>query len=232
MKTKKEKPKKEQFHPFTFFTVDVNWEDYGGVWVRPIGRRAFHFIEWIPNGESDKHPGYVQLAEVDLQAIPATELSGPLRFYGWAFDDDGLVDSHSGDVVVGWDKPAEMDLHIAGACFAYGNKAVLFDEETRAKVGKIKEAVRESNMLVRDAAKHAAALSKPSNKIGSTALELMRGDIGSALKRAETPEAALMLGIYEKPGMMTLGAGPASSVLNPPERKLSVYEKRWLAAHP
>jgi len=222
----------DKFHPFTWCTGDLNWEDYGGVWYRLIGNRAFHFIEWSPDEESDKGVGYVQLVEVDLMALPQKNIRDALRCCGYVIAEDGVVNDYDGAVVASWDDTSAMDLLIADCCRTYGCRAPLSDAHGKAKVRMIRAAIRESKQATASADAHDAAMARPVNRLGSTAAEFMRGDIGSAINRgkeAGDKAAKFLHRVYTTPGMGTLGGTPAIDVIypHPTHENLTPWETKW-----
>lgn len=225
---------KSQFHPFEWFTGDIDWVGYGGVWVHLIGNRTFHFIEWMPSEGYDDckaGEGWVDLCEVELLSLSQRTIQSALNSCGWAFAEDGLVGEHSGDIIAAWDDP-KLDAIVADCCRSYGAKAPLYDAHGRARVGMIRTAIRESKKVTSSATAHAAAMARPVNRLGSTAAEAMCGDIASAISRgveAGDASAELMHHIYSKPGMSTLGGMPGIEVVYPSNAHevLTPWEAKW-----
>lgn len=167
------------------FAGDVSWSDYGGKWFRRTTGRRFQVIE-LTNmndavGERDNE-GYdtyvVGLSLVDLDAISADQQASAIRSCG---PDDA----------------AELtDAWRAVVCYEFGCKAPL-DSWSGNGYSKLLRAARSAaHALKRDALALTERLSRPVNKIGSTAAEYMIGDIRSAVLRGVSegnPAAELML---------------------------------------
>lgn len=172
------------------YTGDLSPEDYGGKWLRRVTGRQFQVIE-LTNmdeaiGERDNAgcPTYVvELSLVDLDAIDS---------------DTQMRSLHS----VGQDPSEATDLTDAWRaiiCYEYGCKAPLESWEGYAWGKLLKLARKLAYMLKRDAREMERRMALPINKIGSTAAEYMRGDIGSALQRGVAEgrhEARLMAKLY------------------------------------
>lgn len=228
---------KEKFKPFRFWVGDVNWVEYGGTWVRLLGGRVFHFIEWMADEEMHTPTtwGWAQLAEVDLNKIKLDGIRLALSSCGWTLGEEGVVDSHSGDVVVPWGP--DLDTTVAWACFSYGNKAIHEDVRTKAPNREIRALVQLSTELANDSAKRIASLHQPGNKLGSTKEEMMRGDIASAIHRgleAGNDAAHLMYKVYMQPGCATLGGDRGIDVVHPPREPhivLSEWESKFLGTN-
>lgn len=186
---------------FHFFTGDVNWLDYGGVWMRHIDGERFHFIRLDNMDEAcgrdnEGHPTYnVDLSEVDLAEIPWTEIASALQCCGCS------------------DPEAATGIEIAelAECvLSYGIASPLHSVNTNNAHKGIAECRRESYRLTRDADAYEAAMERPVNAIGSTAREFGKGDINSAMVRgiqAGDPAARIMGKMYDHCNGQTLG-GP------------------------
>jgi len=187
---------------FHFSTGDTNWEEYGGVWAKEVRPRVYHFISWEVDDEnkSAKPWGWVPLSEVDLLAIPQKNIESALKSYGLAFGEDGLVDGYSGIVMVSWDDDDKrMDEVVADICRSYGFRAPLDESYGKAPVKMLSAMALYSEQLARGrrvgrwdletsmygTATHSELMERTVNKIGSTAVEIMRGDIDSALRRLD-----------------------------------------------
>ena len=225
---------RDKFKPFKWWSGDVNWVDYGGTWVRRIGGRAFHFIEWLPEGElhTPTKWGWVQLAEVDLDKIEIDAIRDALRSCRWVLGEEGVVDDYRGDVVMPWGP--DLDTLVASACFGFGAKAVYEDVRTKAPNKEIREMIRLSNEMVRDEEARAEALAKPGNALGSTREEMMRGDLAPAIHRgleSGNRAAQLMYKVYTQPGCVTLGGDRGIDVVHPPDEPhivLNEWESKFL----
>lgn len=163
---------------FSWVTGDANWLDHGGTWGRKIGLGAYHFVRIMANEEG---PGYfVDLSEVNLLEAGEGEVNGALQSYGW---------EHERDL---------PEIQVAEACHSYGLKAVHSSEQTTNAHKSLREAKTLSYQITSSAEEHQKALNRPCNQVGSTAGELMRGDIYSALRRADNPAAQLMRKVYSQ----------------------------------
>jgi hypothetical protein len=165
---------------------DANWLDYGGTWYRHVTGRRFHFISilnWADTcGEREAaevgSTYCVDLAEVDLDEIPESEIRSSLASCGC-------------------EEENPSDLVRAGCCHDSGSKAPLSSVNGNNAWRLIREAKAESRALD-DPRKHDTAMERTVNKLGSTAAEYMSGDLSSALWRgvyANDPTAMLMLKI-------------------------------------
>lgn len=196
---------------FYFFSGDVNWIDYGGTWIRKVGPRRWHFIEHTNMDDAcprdnEGFPKYiVELSEVDLNAIPASNQNAAWR----SCDGDCMTNEST--------TTDERDLITAGACFQYGAKAPL-DSHSTDNARKGYAACRaESYRLTRDASAYREAMAKPVNRLGSTAAEYMTGDINAATVRgceAGDPSARLIAKMYVNCDGQTLGGQMPESELN------------------
>lgn len=187
---------------FQFYTGDTNWLGYGGVWARCIGTARYHFVELTNIDEAcgrdnEENPTYVvELAEVDLPQIPKSLLVQVGKSFGL---DDLLDDMPKGEA---------YDRAWAYNCFEYGAKAPLDQIATDNGHKGLRAMIKASYLLTSNREAHIAALSKPVNRIGASALEYMVGDLTTPLLRGIAegePQACLMGRIYEKCGGQTLG---------------------------
>jgi len=153
------------------YTGDVNMLDYGGTFYKQAGQRKFIFIrfenteDW--DGEDWKTKvGYHYHAEVrfvDLDTIPEKELASVRR---------------SMDI-----SENEEDAWVAFGCQEYGLYARLDAFEGNDGHRLLREAKRTANEYLTDEDELENALDKPVNALGSTAREMMAGDIYSAMGR-------------------------------------------------
>lgn len=182
---------------FRFFTGDVNYLDYGGVWERRVGETRFHFIELVNMDEAcgrdnEGSPTYhVSLTEVDIAGIGPDQIADAMRCCGTEPPFDGAIAMEE----------------IADACRAYGIAAPLHDVSTNNAAKGIAECKRESYSLSKNPEAYEAAMNRPVNRIGSTAREFGRGDIQSAILRginAGNPDATIMGKMYHNADGNTL----------------------------
>lgn len=171
---------------------DVNPQAYGGKWYRRTHDRSYQFIEIVNMNDAcgrdnEGHPTYVvELSLVDLDKIPAKEQTAAWRSCG---PDEDYQESDT----------SLHDLVAAEACHSYGCKAPLESWEGNSSVRLLRVARTAAHTLKGDSIALGTRLSRPVNKIGSTAAEYMIGDIDSALNRGiqkGDPTALLIGRIY------------------------------------
>jgi hypothetical protein len=160
---------------------DSNPLEYGGGFWRKVAPRTFQFVELTnmdeaTGADNEGQPRYVvELALVDLNAIPAKELESARKSCGWE------------------DAP-DTDTALAEMVYQYGLRAPL-GSWSGNNAGKLLRAAKsEAHSLLDDSAL-ADKLEKPVNAIGSTAAEFMRGDFTSGMVRgiqAGDPSARIM----------------------------------------
>jgi len=218
-------------------------------WFKPA-----HYIVRFDNGLDCCGEAFLtaDVKLVDLGGTPAEEIRSALDSCGWAFEVvDGvltIVSPYSGDVVA--DDMEIITLVLLEACIGYGLGAPMhseqfdfaldeWDEPVYAepeRVGEELDLDAEATRLVirameaaeefeQDEDAREAQLDKPVNRIGSTAREVGRGDIYSALGRSDSPEAALMRKMYaaactDDGNVRTLGGKVSGDML----RKKGVLE--------
>ena len=146
--------------------------------VKHLGEGKYLFLEVL---DMKAHTGegafYVEVSCVDLDEIPPQGMKEALRSYGW---EDGEI----------------SNLGAAECCHGYGYKAVLGGEDSGGAVVARRAGRRIAKEAVEDLD---GAMERPCNALGSTAAEMMRGDIFSALGRgcAEgKPDARLVAKMY------------------------------------
>lgn len=200
----------------------THWEDTNALYSREVEPRRFHFIEVTDMDDAcgrdnaGQPPFVVELSEVDLDAISEKTIEGAKQCCGWEREDD---------------KPWEP-IALAEMCHQYGAKAPL-ESWTGGRVRKdswdssncprelIRNAKRRSRELD-DPAERTEALMRPVNKLGSTALEYMQGDMHSAMVRgvrSGDQSAKLMAKMHgaseEKIATIEqLGPGPSSAPMS------------------
>ena len=187
---------------FQWWSGDVNWQDYGGTWIRQVGERRFHFLSVTNMDEAcgrdnEGSPKYsIELSEVDLDVISVEDQAS-------AWESIGGDCQIRGEITI-----AERVRITAGCCFEYGAKAPLHEEPTNNVNAGFRLCRAESYHLTSDAAAYAERMDRPVNKLGSSAREYMTGDITSAIVRganAGNPQAQLMARIYVNCEGQTLG---------------------------
>lgn len=154
------------------------YDDSSILLVRAVEPRRFHFIEATDmddacGSDNADSPRYVvELNEVDLDAITEKTIASAQESCGWERSDGEAHD----------------DTAIAEMCHSYGARAPLgswaggahWHDDCPREL--IRTAKRESRLLD-DPSERMERLSRPVNKIGSTALEYMQGDLFSAMQR-------------------------------------------------
>jgi hypothetical protein len=146
--------------------------------VKQVGARKYIFLEVL---DMKAHTGegefYVEVSCVDLDEIPPQGIEKALRSCGAEEEDIS-------------------NLGAAECCHGYGYKAVLGGEDSGGAVVARRAGRRIAKEALQDLD---GAMERPCNALGSTAAEMMRGDIFSALGRgcAEgEPSARLVAKIY------------------------------------
>ena len=167
---------------FKFLIGDVDYVEHGGKWYRRTGATAFHIIELMKWEEvcGERGPGdttyNVSLSEVDIS------------------DTERLKDALSG---YGWEEEGELpELAKVEAMHGHGAKAPLEEYNGNAWRKLMQEARADSREIMSSDEKYEEAMSKPVNKIGSTAREYQHGDMLSGVLRGVAEgnaEAELML---------------------------------------
>lgn len=167
---------------------DVNWIDYGGRWARKVGAGRYYVVSFENCREwGDGATGYhVELNEVDVGTASAETIASACSFVGLPIAGSADYDPHG--------EPISL-LQLAEALHSYGAKAPLWSESGTNAHALLRAAKHEARTLASDAAEYEARMSRPVNKIGSTAREYQAGDTSSAILRgleAGNPEAELM----------------------------------------
>jgi len=183
------------------------YDDYDSLYQRRFARRVYHFID-VTDLEYNCGPDEfdakydVSLSEVDLDSIPRKTLDSALDSMGMEYRDRQMA----------------TDAALAEACNGYGAKALLWQGGGNNRQKLIREAKRESRLL-EDPRERDERLSRPVNALGSSALEMMQGDINSALIRGvkqNDPTANLMAKLSGATGslkeVLTTGNSISASV--------------------
>jgi len=167
-----------------WLTGDVNFTDYGGSWYRKIDDLRYHVIrldnwEDMAGADASEYTYNVTLSEVNLG--DADQLQAAMKSCGW---EDGTDD---------YGNPLP-DLAKVDAMHGFGARAHLGEWNGNNYRKMLAEAKRESRSLD-DPDTYEDAMNKPVNAIGSTARELQKGDVQSAILRGLAegdPKAELM----------------------------------------
>ena len=182
----------------------VNWQDYGARWAKRARDGSWLVLDFCNMYGSDHNPEELYICEVkrvNLATLPRKELTNALRSCGWVLRTDGtVIDEHSGD------KIGTGEEIIVEACLGYGCAEPLATESSAHSPIKVRgRARRTAKNLMHDTNKLETALSRPVNKIGSTAREYGASDLASAIERNVTPTGALIRKMYNNCNGQTLG---------------------------
>lgn len=181
---------------FHWLSGDLNWQDYGGKWIRQVGEHRYHVIELtnMPDacGKDATYTYDVCLSEIDLDALSTEAKQSALSSWG--------IETNAGlyqrdDSVWSPVDDYEPERALVEMLHSYGAKAPLWQDGGNAYAPLLAAARRESRALDEPAA-HAKAMQRRVNRLGSTAQEFMRGDLQSALLRglAEGSKEARLIG--------------------------------------
>jgi len=171
---------------------DVNWEDYGAMWVRQDpGNARVYFVLRFENliecmGERDvKESGLDQylctVYRVDLDDQPEDQIKGALDCCG--------IDLADLD-------PEYHELALVECLVSYGAAAPMGEHSNPHYANRARAAARrDAESMMSSPTRTKRLLNRPVNALGSTAAEYARGDIHSAMTRgvlAGDTEARLM----------------------------------------
>lgn len=151
------------------YTGDVNALDYGGKWIRETSSGVFQIIrldnmdEECGRDNEGQARYHVDLSIVDLNTIPEKTIKS-------ARESCGTPDEAA-------------PLWIAEACHSYGASALMWQDGSNNAHKLLRAARAEAHALAKDAAALADRMDRPVNRIGSTAAEMMRGDLDAAITR-------------------------------------------------
>ena len=141
-------------------------DDDDQLYSKSLGEKRFHFIRVLT---ADKTV-FVELNEVDLQAIPRKTIDGALSSCGLETREDLSPEA------------------IAEVCMDYGTSATLSSVQVKGKTdAEIRRAINLSKEIQKFPAIHEWFMNQPVNKIGSTAREIMQGDLDAAMDRLSRP---------------------------------------------
>lgn len=163
---------------------DVNWTDYGGRWARKVAPGRYLVIRFENCAEwGDGASGYhVSLDEVDVGSANDETIERARSYVG-----ADEYEANTGEPL--------PEIGLVEALHSYGAKAPLWQESGTNAHKLMRAAKHEARTLASDAAEYEARMSRPVNKIGSTAREYQAGDTRSAILRgleAGDPTADLM----------------------------------------
>ncbi len=176
---------------------DVSWADYGGMWCKKAKDGSWYVLRFenlLEAGGEDfaNTPYSCEVKRIYFPELPKAELDSALRSCGYKFSDDDLriVNEHDGSFICckdGQGHPYDAQfLVLVEACIQYGLGAPLETFTGKSRPRNIRaEAKRYASECMKDHAMLDERLDRPVNAIGSTAREYGRGDVTTALFRAE-----------------------------------------------
>lgn len=157
---------------FQWLTGDVSWLEYGAKWVREIpgsnGQR-YHVLSFDNWAEYEREPELKYM--VDLSEIDLENISDETKASAMECCDVSIGETHANPLVM------------VECLHSYGAKAPLYDESGNNAGKLIRAAKRCSYEITASSEAYEQAMTKPVNKLGSTAREFMAGDIDSAIGR-------------------------------------------------
>ncbi len=166
--------------------ADVSWDDYGGTWARKARDGSWYVVVFTnlldAGGEEFADTPYeAEVKRVDFGEIDRETLDRALRSSGWKVDGNAIVNDYDGEIVGEGDTVPEVMLD---AAVSYGLGAPLESFTGKVRASHIRaEARRYAEECMRNDSLLVERLSRPVNRIGSTAAEYGRGDIDSAMHR-------------------------------------------------
>jgi len=159
-----------------FLIGDINWQAHGGSWCRHVANRHYHVVELInlrdAMGEEAEVTYSVSLKSVNLDEVPRAGLDAAISCMG--LNDATFARLFEGD---------DADIGYVEALASFGLFAPMGDWDGNAYRPLIAAAKRESNRLISDREYVESQMSRPINRLGSTAKEYATGDTQSALIR-------------------------------------------------
>jgi hypothetical protein len=151
------------------YSGDVNMLDYGGKNIRAIGSRRYQIVELVNMDEACGRDNQGQSRyNVALRLVDLNTLSE--KNIGDALSCCGIEDDEPSDDV------------LAEACDSYGCHAPLEQWNGNNARKLLRSAYAEAKSLL-DSEQLKDRLQRPVNKIGSSAMEFMRGDFMPAVQR-------------------------------------------------
>lgn len=189
---------------WTFLTGDVDWQDYGAIWCRKIGRvwwvlRFENMEEW-GDGAKGYHCEVLRVSNVPDEAKKS------------ALDTVGLSMEEFKELCDEDPKCAELTMLDALVC--YGTYSPMSSCESNYPDRARAQARREADEFIADDKACQKALRRPINKIGTTASEMGQGNILAGLERSATKvmsgepvsqENSILLKMYGATNGQTLG---------------------------
>jgi len=173
---------------WSWLTGDVGFVEYGGRWYREIAPDVFHVVQLVNMkdacGDDSSYTYWVLLSEINLREVPTSLLNDAMESCGW----EGMpTDGRAAKI-------AKVEM-----LSSYGVVANMGDWEGNNYRRLLRMAKRESREMEKSPLYRETMLSRPVNALGSTARELARGDIKSAMVRGvmnHDPAAKLCAKIF------------------------------------
>jgi len=133
--------------------------------MRHVYRRRFHFVEitdwWEVEGKEYKPHYTVELSEVDILQLSDETIKTAIASTGMHFEDG----------------TRPRDFELAEILFSYGNKALLWQWSGPVRWRLERTAKRVSEYFQADQAALDFFMARPVNKLGTSALDYMKGNI-------------------------------------------------------
>jgi hypothetical protein len=160
---------------------DVNWEDYGGKWMKQAPDGTYFFLIFTNMEDAcgrdalegpDPMRYLCEVRQVALREMDSKQISDCMSYVG--MDEDDL--SHMTE--------EETEVAIACAAVDYGVYAPLHSESALTYPERVRAAARRvAEELIADDAALEDRLAQPVNRIGSTAADFRKGDVMAGLGR-------------------------------------------------
>lgn len=174
---------------FTFLTGDVNWQDYGGLWISPKqhGEFDYWFVRELLNWENavgEREANEIgskyncSLAMVAPGQLSPQELARIKESLGCDPEQWELAE-HKG----------YLDAMLVEACYSYGVRVPVWDANGSNYQKLFSECSKQAEfgeML------SGFVLDRPVNRIGTSGWDAIKGNITAGLRSNDSPEAQLM----------------------------------------
>lgn len=203
---------------WTFLNGDMNWEDYGARWCRQDTNGVWWVLDFA-NCEEWGGEGYecsVKRVDLDpsrLGCVAPAAIKEALASCGWTLKGEEVISDYDGSAVASGDT---LQLCLLDALIGHGTYAPM-GAEVGARAAWVRAAARRlADELMVDAEKEWLQLARPSNKLGSTALDFGSGDVLAGARRVAsavvqggkvevTPQMSVILRAYAAADGRTLG---------------------------
>jgi hypothetical protein len=167
---------------------DLNWIDYYGMWARKARDGAWYVLRWtnlFDAGGKDfvDTPYECEVKYLSFADMSVETIASALRSCGYVVSPDGrsIRQEYDGSVVCNGEY---FEACLVECCIGYGLGAPLETFAGKSYPTRIRaEARRYAESCMKDVALREERLSRPVNRIGSTAREYGVGDIDAALHR-------------------------------------------------